>query len=76
MLEKVATEWLIDQEKVNNRLSQESKELKRNFSLAQSANVDLKKKVAELAEALKHCQDEKKIADEALEQSKKDLEKL
>jgi hypothetical protein len=27
-------------------------------------------------EALKRCQDEKKIADEALEQSKKDLEKL
>jgi Rad3-related DNA helicase len=26
--------------------------------------------------ALKHCQDEKKIADKALEQSKKDLEKL
>jgi Rad3-related DNA helicase len=36
----------------------------------------LEKKVAELAEVLKHCQDEKKIADEALEQSKKDLEKL
>jgi Rad3-related DNA helicase len=32
--------------------------------------------VAELAEALKHCQDEKKVADEALEQSKRDLEKL
>jgi hypothetical protein len=36
----------------------------------------LEKKVAELAEALKRCQDEKKIADEAHEQSKKDLEKL
>jgi hypothetical protein len=32
--------------------------------------------VAELAEAQKHCQDEKKIVDEALEQSKRDLEKL
>jgi hypothetical protein len=76
MLGKVATEWLIDQEKANKRLSQESKELKRNFALSQSANLDLEKKVAELAEALKCCQDEKKIADEALEQSKKDLEKL
>jgi predicted nucleic acid-binding Zn-ribbon protein len=76
MFGKVAAERLIDQEKVNKRLSQESKELKRNFALAQSANVDLEKKVAELAEALKHCQDEKKVADEALEQSKKDLEKL
>jgi predicted nucleic acid-binding Zn-ribbon protein len=76
MLGKVAAEWLIDQEKVNKQLSQESKELKRNFALAQSANLVLEKKVAELAEALKHCQDEKKVADEALEQSKRDLEKL
>jgi chromosome segregation ATPase len=76
MLGKVATERLIDQEKANKRLSQESKELKRNFALAQSANLDLEKKVAELAEALKHCQDEKKIAGEALEQSKKKLGKL
>jgi predicted nucleic acid-binding Zn-ribbon protein len=76
MLGKVAAERLIDQEKANKQLSQESKELKRNFALAQSANLDLEKKVAELAEALKHCQDEKKVADEALEQSKRDLEKL
>jgi hypothetical protein len=76
MLGKVATEQLIDQEKANKRLSQESKELKDNFSLTQSANLDLEKKVAELAEALKRCQDEKKIAGEALEQSKKELEKL
>jgi hypothetical protein len=32
-------------------------------------NLDLEKKVAELAEALKHCQDENKVADEALEQA-------
>jgi hypothetical protein len=76
MLGKVAAERLIDQEKAYKQLSQESKELKRNFALAQSANLDLEKKVAELAEALKHCQDEKKVADEALEQSKRDLEKL
>jgi chromosome segregation ATPase len=76
MLGKVVVERLIDQEKVNKQLSQESKELKRNFALAQSVNLDLEKKVAELAEALKHFQDEKKVADEALEQSKRDLEKL
>jgi chromosome segregation ATPase len=76
MLGKVAAERLIDQEKLNMQLSQESKELKCNFALAQSTNLDLEKKVAELAEVLKRCQDEKKIADEALEQSKKDLEKL
>jgi hypothetical protein len=75
MLGKVATERLIDQEKANKRLSQESKELKRNFALTQSVNLDIGKKVAELAEALKRCQDEKKTAGEALEQSK-ELEKL
>jgi small-conductance mechanosensitive channel len=76
MLRKVAVERLVDQEKTNKQLSQESMELKRNFSLAQSANLDLEKKVAELAEALKVCQDEKKVAGVALEQSKKELEKL
>jgi hypothetical protein len=39
-------------------------------------NLDLKKKVAELAEALKVCHDEKKVVEAALEQSKKELEKL
>jgi hypothetical protein len=76
MLGKIAVERLIEQEKVNTQLSQESKELKCNFSLAQGANLYLEKKVAELAEALKQCQDGKKIAEEALEQSKRDLEKL
>jgi hypothetical protein len=55
MLGKVAAERLIDQEKVNKQLSHESKELKRSFSLAQAANLDIEKKVAELAEALKRC---------------------
>jgi hypothetical protein len=76
MLGKIAAERLIEQEKVNKHLSQESKELKRNFNLAQAVNLDLEKKVAELAEALMQCQDGKKIAEEALEQSKKDFEKL
>jgi predicted phage tail protein len=76
MLRKVAAERLIDQEKLNKQLSQEYKELKRNFALTQSANLDLEKKVAKLAEALKRCRDEKKIADDALEQSKKDVKKL
>jgi hypothetical protein len=67
MLGKIAAERLVEQEKVNKQLSRESKELKRNFALAQSANLDLKKKVAELVKALKHCQDEKKAADEALD---------
>jgi DNA repair exonuclease SbcCD ATPase subunit len=76
MLGKVAVERLAEQEKANKQLSQESKELKRSFALAQSANIDLEKKVAELAEALKTSQDEKKIAEAALERSKKELEKV
>jgi myosin heavy subunit len=76
MLGKVSVERLVDQEKANKQISQESKELKRSFALAQSVNLDLEKKVAELAEALKVCQDEKKVAEAALEQSKKELEKV
>jgi septal ring factor EnvC (AmiA/AmiB activator) len=68
--------WLIEQEKVNKQLSDEPKEVKRIFALAQAANLDIEKKVAELAEALKRCQDEKKATEEALDRSKKDLEKL
>jgi hypothetical protein len=44
MLGKVAIERLVDQEKTNKQLSQESKELKRNFALAQSASLDLEKR--------------------------------
>jgi hypothetical protein len=39
MLGKVAVERLAEQEKANKRLSQESKELKRSFTLTQSANI-------------------------------------
>jgi septal ring factor EnvC (AmiA/AmiB activator) len=64
-------------------LSEESKKLKRDFNLAQVANVELEKKVDELADALKKWQDEKKvaedrkkIAEEVVGSSKKELEKL
>jgi predicted nucleic acid-binding Zn-ribbon protein len=52
-------------------MSRESKKLKREFNLAQVVNLDLEKKVAELADALKKCQDEKKSTQDALENSKK-----
>jgi type IV secretory pathway VirJ component len=76
MLGKVAIERLAEQEKINEQLSQKSKELERNFALAQSANLELEKKVAELAEALKTSHDEKKVAEATLEQSQKELEKV
>jgi myosin heavy subunit len=75
MLGKVAVERLAEQEKANKQLSQKPKELKRSFTLAQFANIELEKKVAELADALKTSQDENKIAEAALEQSK-ELEKV
>jgi hypothetical protein len=71
---RIASGRLIEQEKAAEKLSKESKKLKHDFDLAQAANLDLEKKVAELAEALKKCQDDKKITvdgrkvvDEALE---------
>jgi DNA repair exonuclease SbcCD ATPase subunit len=36
----------------------------------------IRQKVTELADALKRCQDDKKVAEKALENSRKDLEKL
>jgi type IV secretory pathway VirJ component len=76
MLGKVAVDRLSEQVKINEELSQKSKELERNFTLAQSTNLELERKVSELAEALKRSQDEKKVAEAALEESKKDLEKV
>jgi uncharacterized protein (DUF2252 family) len=73
LLGKVTSQHLVEQEKISKKLYEESKKLKCDFNLSRAANSDLEKKVSELAEALKRCQDEKKIAEEALEHSKKDL---
>jgi hypothetical protein len=61
---------------MNKKLIEDSQKLSHDFKLSQATNLDLEKKVAELAVALKSCQDEKKAAKEALDRSKKDLEKL
>jgi hypothetical protein len=60
LLGKIASERLVEQEEATKRLSRVSRKLRREFNLAQSANLDLEKKVAELADALKMCQDEKR----------------
>jgi seryl-tRNA synthetase len=57
-------------------LIEERNKLSRDFKLSRASNSDLEKKVSELAEALKKCQDEKKAAEEAAESSRRDLEKL
>jgi hypothetical protein len=72
---RIACERLIEQEKVNKKLVEDHWRLSRNFKLSRAANSDLEKKVSELAETLKKCQDEKKIAEEVAENSRKELEK-
>jgi DNA repair ATPase RecN len=64
-------------------LLEDSQKLSRDFKLSRAANSDLEKKVAELVMALKKCQDDmkivvdsKRVAEDALKQSKKDLERL
>jgi phosphoenolpyruvate carboxylase len=76
LLRKVASERLVEQEEAVKKISKEFRKLKCDFNLAQVANLDLEKKVVELADASKQCQDEKNIAEDALENSKKDHEKL
>jgi predicted nucleic acid-binding Zn-ribbon protein len=76
ILGKVTAMWLQEREEVINKMSIEPKKLKREFNLAQAANIDLEKKVVDLVDALKKCQDEKKIAEDALESSQKEVERL
>jgi Rad3-related DNA helicase len=83
LLRKIASQHLVEQEEISKKLTDKSKKVQRDFNLSQASNVDLEKKVAELANALKKCQDEKKvvedgrkIAEEAAENSRKEVEKL
>jgi hypothetical protein len=64
ILGRVTSNRLLEQEEAFKKMSRESKNLKRDFNLAQAANLDLEKKVVDLANALKKCQDEKKIAED------------
>jgi Rad3-related DNA helicase len=73
---RIACKRQIEQEKISKRLLEDSQKLSRDFKLSRGANSDLEKKVAELVAALMKCQDEKNVAEEAAENSRKDLEKL
>jgi hypothetical protein len=53
ILGKVTAERLQEREENIKKMSSESKKLKREFNLAQLANIDLENKVADLADALK-----------------------
>jgi hypothetical protein len=52
---RIACERLIEQEKINKRLLEDSQKLSRDFKLSRGANSDLEKKVAELVVALMKC---------------------
>jgi hypothetical protein len=54
-LGKVASQRLVDQEKINKKLLDDSKKLSHGFKLSRAANSNLEKKVSERAEALKKC---------------------
>jgi hypothetical protein len=56
ILGKVTAMWLQEREEVINKMSIEPKKLKREFNLAQAANIDLEKKVVDLVDALKKCE--------------------
>jgi hypothetical protein len=61
VLGNIASQHLVEQEEITKKFSKESNKLKCDFNLAQATNVNLQKKVAELAEALKKCQDTKNL---------------
>jgi methylthioribose-1-phosphate isomerase len=61
VLGNIASQHLVEQEEITKKFSKESNKLKCDLNLAQATNVNLQKKVAELAEALKKCQDTKKL---------------
>jgi vacuolar-type H+-ATPase subunit I/STV1 len=73
---KITIERLQEKEEVMKKMSSQSKKLKREFNLTRVANIDLEKKIADLANALKKCQDDKKIAEDTLESSQKEVERL
>jgi hypothetical protein len=70
-LGKVALQCLVEQKKINKKLLEESKKLKCDFNLSRAANSDLEKNIAELADTLKKCEDEKKVAKESFANSQK-----
>jgi hypothetical protein len=55
----------VEQEKINKKLSEESKKLKRDFNLSRAANSDLEKKVTKLADALKLIENLRKDHDKS-----------
>jgi chromosome segregation ATPase len=73
---KVVSEWLLEKEELIGNLTDESRKLKRDLNKARASGLDIEKRITELVDSLKKCQDKKGPAKAALRDSKKDLEKL
>jgi predicted nucleic acid-binding Zn-ribbon protein len=73
---KVVSERLLEKEELVEKLTCESKKLKRELNKAQASGLDLEKGIVELVDSLKKCQNEKSLAEAALHDSRKDLERF
>jgi predicted nucleic acid-binding Zn-ribbon protein len=73
---KVVSERLLEKDEAIKKLSGESKKLKHELNKAQASGVELEQWISELVDSLKKCQDEKRLVEAALRDSKKDLQKL
>jgi chromosome segregation ATPase len=72
----VVSERLLEKEELIGKLFGESNKLKRELNKALVSSVDLEQRISELTDSLKRCQDEKRPAKAALQDSKNDLVKL
>jgi chromosome segregation ATPase len=73
---KVVSERLLEKDEIIKKLFGESEKLKRDLNKAHTSNAELEQRISKLVESLKKFQEEKSIAEAALQDSKKDLEKL
>lgn len=73
---RLVSEWFDKSEQLVAKLSDESRDLKRDLENTQTSNLDLYKQIKELKESLKKSHEEKKLVDVALRNLKKDHDKL
>jgi chromosome segregation ATPase len=72
----VVSERLLEKDEVIKKIFGKSKKLRCELNKAQASGIELEQRISKLANSLKKCQDEKKLIEAALNDSKKDLEKL
>jgi predicted nucleic acid-binding Zn-ribbon protein len=73
---KIISERFNENEELVAKLSDESQDLKHNLDKIQASNLELEKQIVELKESLKKSSEEKRLADIALHDLKKEQDKL